>query len=128
MPIPSAMLAEQVSRALYRITRPHNADASETTQYLFGWATGSDGTVYLLWDDSIVVPVNALRGTRTVATLSAFVAAGRVTAASANAVASLVQSRAGGTVTLGEITPPEWRAQMRPDSDRATLFPPSLMP
>lgn len=56
--------------------------------------------------------IHADRSSETLAALGEYVAAELVTQASADAVAALVQERAGSTVTLGEITPTEWLAVM----------------
>jgi hypothetical protein len=124
MPAGTAADAEQVSAALYKLTRPDDSYLEGTTRYLMGWRVASSGLAYLLWDLSLVLPVHPERGPDTAATVAAYVAAGKLTPASAQALSALVAERTGATVTLGEITPPEWLAVMRPDADAAVLFPP----
>jgi hypothetical protein len=128
MPAGTAADAEAVSAALYKLTRPDDSYLQGTTRYLMGWRVTSGGVAYLLWDMALVLPVHPERGPDTAATVAAYVKQGKLTPASAQALSALVAERTGATVTLGEITPPEWTALMRPDSDAAVLFPPPPAP
>jgi hypothetical protein len=110
MPAPDEETCRLVSGAVYRLTR--NAGSSDTTQYAFGWRSDAHGAWWMDMDPDIVLPVHPERSTETANTLAMFVAAGQLSQASADAIVALVQTRVGQTVTLGEVIPPEWAAQM----------------
>jgi hypothetical protein len=110
MPAPDEETCQLVSSAIYRLTRP--AGSSDTTQYAFAWRSDAHGTWWMDMDPDIVLPVHAERSTETAYTLAMFVAAGQLSQASADAIVALVKTRVGQTVTLGEVIPPEWAAQM----------------
>ena len=123
MPAPDEATCQTVSAAIYRLTRPLGAHTSETTQFAFGWRQATDQTWWMEWPDDMPLPIHAERGTETLQTLAAFVAAGQLSQASADAAAALVQANVGSTVTLGQITPPEWAAVMLTGEDAEQIWP-----
>ena len=128
MPAPDEATCQLVAHAIYRLTRPAGSTPSDTTRYAFGWRQDAHGTWWMDMDPDTVLPVHAERSTETADTLALFVQAGSLSQASAAAIAALVQERVAETeppldsegnptrpartVTLGEVIPPEWTAQM----------------
>jgi hypothetical protein len=124
MPADSEQTAEAVSYAVYHLTRPQATDTN-TTQYAFGWRTAVDGSVWMRWDGDTVLPVHADRGDDLASILAQFVTAGQLTQASADAVLALAEAREGSTVTLSEVTPPEWTALLLTDEQAEPMWSPS---
>ena len=112
MPSPDEATCELVSHAIYRLTRPAGTTPSDTTRYAFEWRQDAHGTWWMDMNPATVLPVHPERSTETAEALAMFVQAGSLLPQSAAAIAALVQERVGQTVTLGEVIPPEWAAQM----------------
>lgn len=112
MPAPDEATCQMVSHAFYRLTRPAESDDSDATQFAFGWRQDAAGTWWMEMNPDTALLVHPKRSAETAETLALFVEAGQLSTTSAAAIAALVQERVGQTVTLGEVTPPEWLAQM----------------
>lgn len=100
-----------ISEAIYSLTRPAGAEGSDTTQYALGWIE-QDGKVYLQWPDDFDMPISPARSAEGAVLVVAMAQRGLLTAQSAAWLNSLIKARSGGRLTLGEATPPEWRALM----------------
>jgi hypothetical protein len=112
MPTPSEAVAEDVSAAIYALTRDAAQAASSVTRYQFGWQQAGDGTWWMEWDESSALYVHPARGQDTATKLAQYVSQGLLTQASADAIVALVQANVGAFLTLGQVTPPEWAAVM----------------
>ena len=112
MPAPDEATCQLVAHAIYRLTRPADSAPSDTTRYAFEWRQDANGAWWMHMNPATVLPVHPERSTETAEALAMFVQAGSLSQASAAAIAALVQERVGQTVTLGEVIPAEWAAQM----------------
>jgi hypothetical protein len=112
MPAQSEEMCKQVSGLLYKLTRPEGAE-NDTTEYLFGWQQDKNGQWFMQWNENLVLPVHVARSNETLLAVSSYVEMGLVSPQSAQNLATIVQENQGGTVTLGQITPPEWLQVMR---------------
>jgi hypothetical protein len=122
MPADTEATASAVSYSVYHLSQSP-AMADNVTEYAFPWRQALDGSWWMQWDGSLTIPVHAERSGDLAAILAGFVAAGQLLQASADAIMALAASREGQTVTLQEITPPEWAALMLTEEDAATLWP-----
>lgn len=120
MPTDSEATCQAVSSAIYKLTRP--LGSTDGTLYAFGWRQATDGTWWMEWPNDMELPIHAERGTETLDTLATFVTADLLTQASADAVVAIVQANVDGTVTLGQVTPPEWSALMLTEEQAASLW------
>jgi hypothetical protein len=126
MPADSEQTAAAVSGAIYHLTRNHaHGDPADTdvTQYAFGRRQAADGSWWMQWDGDMVLPIHPEHFDDLAQILAGFVAAGQLQQASADAVMSIAADRAGSTVTLAEVTPPEWSALMLTDEQAAPMWP-----
>jgi len=130
MPADSAATAANVSASVYHLTRghAHGADGdTDVTQYAFAWRTAQDGSVWMWWDGDTVLPVHPDHGDDLARLLAGFVSAGRLAQASADAIIALAAERqaaeGGGSVTLSEVTPPEWQQLVLTDEQAEALWP-----
>lgn len=112
MPAPSEAVAEDVSAAIYALTRDAAQAASSITKYQFGWQQAGEGTWWMEWDEAAPLYVHPARGQDTINKLAQYVGQGLLTQGSADAIVALVQANVGGVLTLGQVTPPEWAAMM----------------
>ena len=122
MPAPDEATCQTVAHAIYRLTRPVGSMASDITRYAFGWRQATDGSWWMEWHNDMVLPVHSERGPELAQILAGFVAGGYLAQASADAVLALAASREGSTVTLAEVTPPEWAALMLDEQQAAGLW------
>lgn len=122
MPAPDEDTCKAVSRAIYRLLRPAGTEGSDNTRYLFGWRQDKDGTWWMEMDQTIPIPINVARSSETRDTLAEFVSSGRLSQDSALSIIARVQAHEGDTLTLGEITPPEWLAVMKTDEQLKSQF------
>lgn len=122
MPAQNEQTALAVSYAVYHLSQsPDMVD--NTTEYAFPWREDASGAWWMEWPADMVLPVHPERQSELSDTLTAFVAAGQLAQASADAVLALAASRHGQTVTLMEVTPEEWVALM---VDGATITWPDI--
>jgi len=113
MPAESEETCKFVSQQLYNLTRPANRDPSDVSTYLFGWQQDSNGAWWMCWDESLELPIHAARSGEMAQAIMQWVVDGRLTQQSAIAIQSTVQLNVGRSITLGQITPPEWLAVMQ---------------
>jgi hypothetical protein len=129
MPADSEATAEQVSAAVYHLTRGHAHGLpgdTDVTQYAFAWRTAQDGSTWMRWDGDTVLPVHPDHGDDLADLLTGFASAGQLAQASADAIIALAaerQAEEGGTVTLSEVTPPEWQTLLLTDEQAEPLWP-----
>jgi hypothetical protein len=126
MPADSEQTAAAVSGAIYHLTRDHaHGDPADTdvTQYAFGRRQATDGSWWMQWDVDMVLPIHPERSDDLAQVLAGFVAAQQLTQESADAILALAASREGSTVTLAEVTPPEWAALMLTEEQAAAMWP-----
>lgn len=122
MPADSDATAAAVSYAVYHLSQSPEM-TENVTQYAFGWRQAADGSWWMCWHGDMVLPVHSQRSNELAQVLAGFVAGGYLTQASADAVLALAASREGSTVTLSEVTPPEWAAMMLDETQAALLWP-----
>ena len=122
MPAPDEDTCKLVSHVIYRLSRPAEAKVSDTTTYLFGWRQAANGSWWMDFDLSHSLPISAERSTETADALTMFVQAGQLSAESAANIQAIVQANVGNTITLGDVVPPEWLAQMLTDEEAAALW------
>lgn len=127
MPADSEATASAVSYAVYHLSQSP-AMAANTTQFAFGWRQAIAGTWWMEWRDDMVLPVHPERSDDLAQVLAGFVASGHLSRASADAVAALAKSKEGSTVTLAEVTPPEWAAMMLSEEQAAPMWPAPMWP
>lgn len=120
MPADSATTASAVSYAVYHLSQCPST-SENITDYAFPWREDTNGHWWMEWPSSMILPVHPERGPELAAVLAGFVGAGHLAQASADAILALAASREGSTVTLAEVTPPEWAAVMQ--NDTAISFP-----
>lgn len=127
MPADSEATASAVSYAVYHLSQSP-AMVANTTQFAFGWRQAANGSWWMEWNGDMVLPVHPEHGNELAQVLAGFVASGHLNQTSADAVAALAESRQGSTVTLAEVTPPEWAAMMLSEEQAAPMWPVSISP
>ena len=123
IPADSEATASAVSYAVYHLSQSP-AMASNVTEYAFSWREAIDGSWWMCWDGDMVLPVHPERAGELAQVLAGFVAGGYLSQASADAVLDIASDREGSTVTLAEVTPPEWAALMLTEEQAAPMWPP----
>lgn len=109
MPIDSEATAAAVSAAIYRVTCPESS-AGTVTKYMFGWRQAADGSWWLDWDMSLPIYVRDGSPAEIAAIVAGYVEQGRLSPVSADAILATVAANVGNTITLGDVTPPEFAA------------------
>ncbi len=123
MPAGTEQTASAVSHAIYHLSQSPAMSAANTTQYAFNWRQAQDDSWWMQWDGAMVLPVHPEHSAELAQVLAGFVAAGQLAQASAAAVLAFAASREGSTVTLAEVTPPEWAAVMLTEAEAEPLWP-----
>lgn len=119
--------AQQISQAIQALSDTGQAD--RVTRFALSWQETPDGKTWLHWAFDGPIPVRAAQMGVVTQLMGGFVAAGKITQASADAVmtqitARLQQSGNLAQLTLAEVTPPEWETFMISDEAWAATYPP----
>lgn len=122
MPSNSSATCAAVSYAIYHLSQPPGMSAN-VTEYAFGWRLAADGSWWMEWHEDMVIPVHPEHSDELAEILATFVTGAQLAQASADAVLALAAERSGGTVTLAEVTPPEWAALMLTEEQAASMWP-----
>ena len=127
MHVANTTVAQQISQSIQALSDSGQAD--RVTRFALSWQETPDGKTWLHWAFDGPIPVRAEKLGVLAQLMGSFVAAGKITQASADAVmaqivARLQQSGDLAQLTLTEVTPPEWEVFMISDKAWAALYPP----
>jgi hypothetical protein len=111
MPADSNVTCSAVSYAIYHLSQSVDM-AGNATEYAMGWKQDNNGAWWMEWDTEMVIPVHSKRANDLAQVLAGFVSSEHLSQQSADNIIALAASREGSTVTLLEVTPPEWVALM----------------